>query len=164
MSCVGPLICFFSPSPATESPLSLRRLRFIEQSMASFSFFSLLFFFPVDDDNDDFVDDDDDDDDDVLAVFVVVVTVESVLVVVVIVGLFEIVFVAAGCFMGVFFIFSPLNYLGPALFFVGAVPSFRFGGFIWFGYGRCCCCCCCCCCSRRICCYCFCCGLLRAGF
>ena len=44
-------------SPATESPVSLRRFKFMEQSMASFSVSSLFFFFPADDD---FVDDDDD--------------------------------------------------------------------------------------------------------
>ena len=45
ISLCGPFSCFFSPSPATESPLSLRRLRFMVQSIASFSwvFFSLFF-------------------------------------------------------------------------------------------------------------------------
>ena len=89
--CLGflccPLICFFSPSPATEFPLSLRRFKFMEKSIASisvFSVFSLFFFFVDDDDDDDgFVDDDDD----VLAVLIVLVAIELVLAVVVIVDL-----------------------------------------------------------------------------
>ena len=37
-------MCFFSPSSVTESPLSLRRFKFTEKSIASFSLFFLYFF------------------------------------------------------------------------------------------------------------------------
>ena len=104
VSCVCPLICFFSPSPATESPLSLRLFKLIEQSMASFSFsacFSLLFFFVDDDDDGDLADDDDDD----LAVaVVVVVAIVSMFAVEVFVG-----FVMVDSLVGVFFFFPPLT-------------------------------------------------------
>ena len=103
VSCVGPLICLFSPSPATESPLSLRLFKLMEQSMASFSFsacFSLLFFFVDGDDDDDFVDDDDDDL--AVAVVVVVVAIVSIFAVEVFVG-----FVIADSLIGVFFFPPP---------------------------------------------------------
>ena len=77
---------FFSPSPACESPLSLRRFKFTEQSIASVSVFSLFFFFVDDDDDDGFVVDYDDDDG-VLAVLIGLVSIESVFAVVVIVAL-----------------------------------------------------------------------------
>ena len=100
------------------------------QSMGSFSiFFSLFFFFVDDDDDDDFVDVDDDDG---LAVLVVGVLLESILAVVVMFGLFvavagSLMGVCLACSLtGVFFLFPPFHYLGPALFFVGAVPSFIF--------------------------------------
>ena len=96
--------------------------------MASFSFsacFSLLFFFVDDDDDDDFAVDDDDDL--AVAVVVVVVAIVSMFAVEVFVG-----FVMVDSLIGVFFFPPPLNHLGPALFFVGAVPGFSFRGFIFF--------------------------------
>ena len=84
-------------------------------------------------------------------------------------GFFETVAVAgslmgvcfAGSLIGVFFLFSPFHYLGPALFFVGAVPGFSFRGFVFVYFSCCRCCCyscrcvrcvrcrfCCCCCGR----------------
>ena len=95
--------------------------------MASFSFsvnFPLFFFFVDDDDDDDLADDDDDDL--AVAVVVVVVAIVSMFAVEVFVG-----FVMVDSLVGVFF--SPLYHLGPALFFVGAVPGFCFRGFIFSG-------------------------------
>ena len=155
----------FLPSSVNESPLSLCRFKFMEKSIDSFSLFFSLFFFVVVDDDDDLA--------------VVVVAVVEMLTVVAVVGFVMICFsveaiVVVEDFMGVFFLFTSSYYLGPALFFVGVVPSFSFRAFVCCSYGfcsRCCCCCCCCCysCRGRCCCCCCrrsCCfgGLLRAGF
>ena len=106
-------------------------------------------------------------DDDLAVAVVVVVAIVSMFAVEVFVG-----FVMVDSLVGVFFFPPPFNDLGPALFFVGAVPGFSFRGFVFVYFGRCCLFCCyscrcvlcvrcrfCCCCGRS-CFGCF----LRAGF
>ena len=115
---------FFSPSSINESPLSLLRFKFMETSIASVSAFSL-FFFAVDNDN--------------LAVLAVVVVVGFVIICF---SVGAIVVVEDDDIFMEFFLLSSPYFLGPALFFVGVVPSFRFRAFACYFYGFCSHCCC----------------------
>ena len=150
-------MCFFSPTSVNESPLSLRRFKFTEKSIDSFSLFFHYFFFVV-------VDDDDD-----LAVVVVVV---AMLTVVAVVGYFMICFsvVVDGFYESFFFLFtSPLRPGSSPLLCRGFFPVSVFGlsfvsasvfvvaaaAAIVVVVVFCCSCC------RRSCCFS---GLLRAGF
>ena len=83
-------MCFFSPSSANESPLSLLRFKFIEQAIVSAS----LFFLAV------AVADD---------LVVEVVAVVTVVTVVAVVGFGTVVVVGGNFFMGVFFFVPPLT-------------------------------------------------------